>query len=139
MNKTITIIIGLIVVGSGAFYGGMKYNQSQTDAASALRQASREQGGGTFGVGGRGARGVNGAGGFASGEVLSKDDKSITIKLRDGGSKIVFFSSSTEVTKSASGALSDVTVGEQVNAVGTANSDGSVTAQSVQIRPAQPQ
>lgn len=133
-KKIISSIIGTsIIVGGGAFYGGMKYDQNQTAAA---RTAARAQfGGNSGGNGTRGARGGLASGGFTAGEVIAKDDKSITIKLRDGGSKIIFLSGSTEVTKSAQGSVQDISVGTQVSANGTANSDGSVTAQMIQIRP----
>jgi hypothetical protein len=87
------------------------------------------------GIGARGSRGGIG-GGFISGEVVSKDDTTITLKLKDGGSKIVFLSGSTEIMKSTQGTAQDISVGTQVSANGTSNSDGSVTAQMVQIRPA---
>jgi hypothetical protein len=37
------------------------------------------------------------------------------------------------------GKTSDITVGKQINIVGTTNSDGSITATQVQLRPAMPQ
>lgn len=136
MNKTLLSIIAVaLIVGGGAFYGGMKYDQSKT---AADRQARIQQ----FGSSGAGSRngglGNRNSGGFASGEILSKDDKSITIKMRDGGSKIVFYSDTTEVGKFVNGAVSDLEIGKNVSVNGTANSDGSITAQSIQIRPAMP-
>jgi hypothetical protein len=131
MNKQMSIFIMALIVASGlSFYGGMKYNQKQFTTE---RTANRAQ----FGGGGNGARGLRGGAGgsFAAGEVIAKDDKSITIKLRDGGSKIVFLSGSTEVMKSSQGSAQDILVGAQINANGTTNTDGSVTAQMIQIRP----
>lgn len=76
--------------------------------------------------------------GVASGEIISKDDKSIIVKLRDGGSKLIFFSDKTSVSKMAEGSEEDIKVGEQVAANGSANSDGSITANTIQLRPPLP-
>ena len=129
MNQKIFIIFGAVIllVGGSAFYGGIKYDQGKNRAD---RQFRTQQFGGSNG-GPRGARTGNG---FAGGEVISKDDKSITIKLQDGGSKIVFVSDSTAVMKSTQGSFGDVAVGGQVMATGSQNPDGSISAQSIQIR-----
>lgn len=142
MKKVIIpVMLGLLLVGGGAFYGGIQYSQAQTKSARAAGAARFAQGG-SAGMGARGVRGTGGpagaAGGFTTGEVLSKDDKSITIKMRDGGSKIVFLSGTTQITKSASGSAADLATGTQVMVQGSANSDGSLSAQSIQIRPAMP-
>jgi hypothetical protein len=141
MKKPLPIfIIILLVVGAGAFYGGMEYQQNKNPLSQGdfqnfrnlspeERQARLQQ----FGANGiRGQGGVRADGGFVNGEIIAKDDKSITVKLRDGGSKIVFYSDSTEVSKFVNGTDSDLEVGKTIIVTGKANQDGSITAQSIQ-------
>ena len=105
-------------------------------AGSQLVPTNGVQGGGAQNFRGMGVGGLRGGAGATSGEILSVDDKSITLKLRDGGSKIVFFSSSTTISKMVDAVVADLLVGKTVSVQGTANPDGSETAQSIQIRPA---
>lgn len=78
----------------------------------------------------------NGGDGFIAGEIISKDDKSLTIKSPNGGSKIILYSSATEISKMASGTIADLSIGQTLTVSGQANQDGSFTAQLIQIRPA---
>ncbi len=134
----VIIIVIVIVVAGLSFFGGMKYGQNKNSIPSlANRQGNfnpsgfNPNGGARTGAMMRGGAG----GGLVAGEVLSMDNKSITVKLRDGGSKIVFYSPTTTVEKTVDGTTTDVVVGKQVTVIGTANSDGSVNATSIQLRP----
>ena len=150
MNKLIpSIIAATVVVAGGAFYVGMKYAEYKNPRGQFSRQdlqnlspEERQQRLQQFGASGTGLRnggaGSRTPGGFVSGEILSKDDKSITVKMRDGGSKIIFYSDTTEIGKFIDGALTELESGKTVSVNGTANSDGSITAQSIQLRPAMP-
>lgn len=136
MNKKIIInSIIACVLGIALFYGGFLYGKSST-----IQVDQRGQGFGSGSVGAmRTSRsgsnsGGMGMGGFISGEVISKDDQGVTVKLRDGGSKIVFISPSTKIVKDTVSSLNDVVVGSQVSINGSSDTNGSITAQSVQIR-----
>jgi hypothetical protein len=134
MNKQIAIYAAIFIVAAGGgFMGGMKYQQSKTPASVAGRTGAGGAGG--FGGGGRRFGGANG-GSFVNGQVLSKDNNSITVKNMAGGSQIVILGSSTQYRKAVDGTATDVIVGGAVTVTGTTNSDGSLTAQSVQIRSA---
>ena len=147
MKKILPIIIALTIIGAGTFYGGVLYgknknsNGGQNNFAN-FQNLSPEERQARFQQPGNAAtrQGGNRQGGanFTQGEIISKDDKSITIKLRDGGSKIAFFSNSTEVGKFSTTTPDNLLVGESVSVNGTANQDGSITAQSIQIRPQMP-
>ncbi|MBI5153100.1 MAG: hypothetical protein HZA36_01435 [Parcubacteria group bacterium] len=130
MNKNVMVGVAILLVGGGAFHGGVKYAENNRGNGGGGRGAFGQMGNG-------GQRGVARGGGFTTGEVISKDDKSITLKLRDGGSKIIFFTESTKVMKNTDGPLKDIETGTQISTTGNANQDGSVNAQSIQILPMQ--
>ena len=130
-KKLLPIIIAIIVVGAAAFYGGMKYGQSKSSSVGPLSLNGRNF---QANMAGR-KNGPQAGAGFVSGEIISKDDESVTVKLMDAGSKIVFYSNTTKVAKSAEGSADDLVVGEQIQVSGTTNQDGSITAQSIQLRP----
>lgn len=125
----ITLVAVAVVFAAGGFFGGTKY--AQVHAKN--NQPGIRQGNSMFGR----RNGQNS--GFTGGQIISKDDKSVTIKTMDGGSRIVFFGSSTQIGKTVSGVISDLNSGDNIVVTGTANSDGSITAQNIQIRPTLPQ
>lgn len=132
--QTPVLIAVAVVIMGGSFYGGMAYAKTSTKgSASSFRQGMPN--GITGRQGAVGAR-MGGAGGFTTGEVVSKNANGFTVKLRDGGSKIVITASSTAIGKMTQGSMDDVTDGTSVVVSGTSNSDGSITATTVQIRPA---
>ncbi len=141
MNSTaskVTVVIVALVVGvAGGFYGGMKYQQGKTPAATAARTGATGAAGAAgrrFGFGGAGASGANSS--LVSGQIISQNSNSITVQSSDGSTKMVILPGSASILKTDQGSASDLTVGTNVMVVGTSNSDGSVTAQNVQIRPA---
>lgn len=138
-NKmAVAAIAALVVGGAGGFFGGVKYEQAkaQNQRGVFMQRFSGGQGGGNMMFSG-GMRRVQ-SGGFVTGQVLSKDDKSVTIKSMDGGSKIVYYGQSTQISKPAPVQASDLNVGDNVLVAGSAGTDGSITAQTIQIRPPMP-
>ena len=127
MNSKIITIIIVIVVGVAAFFGGMQYQKSKTPSFAQGQGGFRQRMG--QGQGQTAFRPV------VRGSILSIDNGTMTVKLQDGSSKIVILSGSTAYMKEASATKDDLKVGDTVMATGTSNSDGSVTAQSIQINP----
>lgn len=143
-NKNIvTSVIFCVVIAGISFWGGMKYTASKSTTNKmtnrGVQNSSFNQNGGARGQGIKGgAGGGMNNGGFISGEILSIDATSMTVKLRDGGSKIVLFSPVSKVEKTVDGTTADVVVGKNVVITGTANPDGSVSATSIQMKPVFP-
>ncbi len=132
-NAKAIVPVVLLLVGLGAgFFGGIQYRNYQISKA----RGSFAGANGTFqrftgGTGGgQGARG-----GAVSGSILSMDTSSITVKLADGSTKIVLFGGSTTYSNTVTAAQTDLKVGSQVVVLGSTNTDGSVTATSIQINP----
>ena len=135
-NMKVIVPIVLVLLGLGAgFFGGYQYrnyrlNQTRGNFGALGANGQRFTGTRT----GQGA--VAGArGGAVTGSILSMDANSITVKLADGSTKIVLFSGSTTYSNTATAAQTDLKVGGEISVFGAANTDGSVTATSIQINP----
>ncbi len=132
-TKNITFfIVAILLAGVGSFYGGMKYQQSKSPFANFQRNGSGiRQFNQAAGQNGTARRGGN----MIAGEIIKTDEKSLTLKLNDGGSKIVYLDDAVSISKSADGSKEDLAAGKNVMVSGSANQDGSIMAQFVQIRP----
>lgn len=126
-----------MLIAGGAFFGGVKYQQTKQPADAGRYAAFRD----STQARSRNANGQAPQNRFAqgsrpvNGEIIGSDDKSITVKLTDGSSKIVLISSSTSINKASEASQDDLVTGEQVSVFGTQNEDGSVTAQNISLNP----
>lgn len=68
-----------------------------------------------------------------AGEILSRDEKTMTVKLTDGSSKIIILSEKTVINKASDATRDELKNGEKISVFGTENPDGSVTASNIQI------
>lgn len=127
-NNILLFIIIAIVVGAAAFYGGMQYQKSQSP--NQFRGQFRN---GNNGQGGFQGRGNGGGMAPIRGEIMSTDESSVTVKMQDGSSKILILSGTTAINKASEGSKTDLKTGETITVFGTANADGSVTAQNIAI------
>jgi cytochrome c-type biogenesis protein CcmE len=141
--KLIAVITVVVIIVAGAsFYGGMKYGQTKNRAGFAARGQMPGINNGSQ------KSGQNKNNGLVMGEIIAKDEKSITVQIGNRGlsaaeqasqtgqgTKIIFFSNATKVNMQTEGTTDDLRTGKQITANGTANTDGSITAQSINIRP----
>ncbi len=132
-NQLILTGIAVILIGGAAFFGGINYQKGKAMGPGRNGQGdSRVQDGNhAGGLQGRGNGGIR----PVSGEIMSQDDKSITVKLQDGTSRLVVVSNTTQINKTQEATKSDLKTGERVAVFGTENADGSVTAQNIQLNP----
>lgn len=135
----------VLLIGSGAFYGGFLYGKSKTFSPSGFSGRNGEflgrntdgsmrnrdgqgQGAGT-------QQGNRNGQDSVFGEVLSKNDTSMTVKTQNGGSRIVYFSDKTSEGISDSTALSNVSTGQSVMASGVGNGEGALVAHMILVYP----
>lgn len=128
-NSLLITVVAVVVVGLVGFFGGMQYQKSRMGSFS-----KGEFQGGPNGQAGA-QKGQTNRQGIQpiSGEITAQDEKSLTVKSQDGSSKIIIFSETTKVNKTSEGSKDDLEIGEQVTVIGTSNSDGSLTAQTISI------
>ena len=138
-SKTFFVMFAVAILTAGAgFYGGIMFQKSKTPKANPNGLATR-----SFNRNSNNQMPIPGAGGRMGGgmlrplvgEILSKDDKSVTVKMQDGSSKIVMLSATTVINKAEKVDAGALAVGETIRVFGTTNPDGSVTAQDIQLNP----
>lgn len=148
MKYTNTIVVGMAIAAATiGFFGGTYYQKGQANKMGIGNFNFHERGRNSQQGDGRSdARGMNNGGNsngmlgmrggnMTSGEVTSMDDKSMTVKMSDGSSKIVLLSESTTYSMSESTTKDKVTVGSKVAVFGTSTNDGSLTASSIELNP----
>jgi hypothetical protein len=119
------LVIAIVVAVGGFFYGKSTATVPRAGFAGAGAYASstrRLAGGAT--------------GGLLTGQITAMDSSSITLQLANGNSQVVFYSSSTPVSEPTTVSANTLKVGTNVMVGGTSNSDGSLTAQTIQVRTA---
>jgi len=125
MNKQILIFIPVtIAIAGGSFFGGLvlgyfkagQGNFSRTGQGSTIRK--------NIGMGGN----------LIVGQILSLEGNTLTVKLQTGGSKIVLLSDITKVLKSTDTTKEELLTDKNITVTGKTNSDGTVTADTIQIR-----
>lgn len=141
----IAAVLGLVLAGGG-FAAGMTVGRaggSTTAGASGSPSAGgRGQGGAVF----RGGQGASGAGGqqLVTGRVLSVNDGSITVEVRQPGqqgaspavtSEIVLVGASTRIVRTTETDMkaSDLKANDQIQIVGTTDASGNVAASAIVV------
>src|SRR3989338_3990083 len=113
-KKTTFLIAAACIVGVGGFFTGTTYAKSQKNDFAVFTNTGSGQvrvGTGQMANAGGTAQFLNRQGGTAAGEIIAKDETSLTIKLPTGGSEIIFLSPSTSILKSVQGNRDDLSVG----------------------------
>ena len=142
----IGVVIALALAGAG-FAAGMTVGRGSGAEANASASPTGAAGRGGAGITGRlgqgGAAGGSGAGGGAmAGRILSVNDGSITIEVRQPGaqgasptvtSQIVLVGSSTRIVKTVESdiKLTDLKANDQVTIVGSTDANGNVSATAI--------
>lgn len=158
MKKTILMITGAMIVAAliaaGSFWGGMKYQSSQTDQIRAnFFNARGGQGNGVPGQGFPAGSGMTAPGqgfpggadptamarsggmgnrGGTSGQVKSLDKNVLTISTAQDV-VVVVLSDSTRIQKSVAGTTADLVPGTRVMVTGQRDDKGNLTASQITI------
>lgn len=135
-NNLTNLIVAVLIAGTLSFFGGMKYQDYKTSKVRTNFMGQFRQG--TTELNGQNRAGTNArltGGKPVAGEIVSIDDKSITLKMQDDSTRIVILADSTTYSKTETGSKTELKTGIQVGVFGIDNSDGSVTAQNIQLNP----
>jgi hypothetical protein len=141
-NKIFSLIV-LLVVSLGSFFVGMKYQQKKLSSnfGPPIQFGNPQDVGRNMRPSDINNADMKNRGQMPDfrqtlGEIINTDNQSITVKLVDGSSKIVWLSDSTLINQSVEASVSDLKTGIKVAVHGETNSDGSITGKNIEINPA---
>ena len=123
-------VVALVGIWGGAQLKGNKASASVTSTAG---QGQGGRGNPFRGYGGPGAGNGQGRGAGAVGTVQAVNGNSITIIDNQGQTRTVTIGPDTTITKTTTGALSDITTGQMVVVRQTTNSNGTTTVQAITV------
>ncbi len=127
----VTLIIVTISMGIAGFFWGLLY-QKNKGIKSQMGEMGRQVRGMTKQRSGfQGKQSV-------SGEVVSVDENTITVKTSDGGSKVIVYTNDIKVDKTTEGAIADVVTGTNITTFGS-ESNGTVVAERISVGVSVPQ
>lgn len=126
-KQMIGVVIAAVVLVGLSFYAGTKFSSAKSPMDFGGRQGMEM-------TGERNLSQKGGNGGVVSGEIIAKDDKSITVKFANGSSRVVYFSDLTQIVKTVLATSDDLVVGGNVIVNGDKSQDGTTTAQRIQLR-----
>ncbi|HEU5097617.1 MAG TPA: hypothetical protein VFU22_01140 [Roseiflexaceae bacterium] len=138
-RERIVWAVALLLVAGLGFYSGQTVGvrAGEQNRAQAMQEFFGQRGGGQAGQGGGQASGqagggFRGQGGGLAGTVRAVEGNTITIATRTGQTVKAQLAADGTVRKQVEAQLSDLTVGEQVVAIGTQSGD-TFQATSIQI------
>jgi hypothetical protein len=138
-RRIVIFLLVTLVIAGGAFYGGMVYGKGQAQPTFA---GAGIPGGGPNALGPGGtppagsARPGSAQAGMVMGQITEVTATTLTITDSNGKTTQINVSDTTLIEKQASVTLADLAQGETVMVSGSQQSDGSITARSVQVAPA---
>ncbi len=130
-NNQAVLAVSFIIIAGLSFFAGTKYQSRQLLNLRGQFASGRNM----DRVGNQPGNRNRFGGRQLVGEITGQDDKSVTIKLSDGSSKIIFLSQSTSFNQAVPASVSDLKLGTRIGVFGNENANGTLNAQSVQINP----
>lgn len=129
----ILLTVGLLIGFAGGFY--FKTYQQSKQRSNFMNGNSNTQRFVPNGSNRENGQGRVNFGGATEGDIISIDEKSITVKLLDGSTKIIFLGDTTNYSNISDSKKEDLKIGIKVAVFGSPNTDGSLTAQRIQLNP----
>ncbi len=132
--KAFVIGIVMVVIAAAAGIGGYMYgtNTATAQAAAARSRFFADRGGVPGGTPGAAGQGNFNPANFANGTVKSISGNTIQLSTAQNVLTVTI-SDQTQIRKQVTGTTADITTGERITIQGQTNSDGTMTAQTIQI------